>query len=321
MILEQARRTLGIEAQAIEQVAARLDERFEEAVQLLLQAEGHAIVCGIGKSGAIGRKLASTLASTGTAAFFLHPAEAIHGDLGMVTGQDVVIVLSQSGETEEILRIVPHIKRVGAKILALCGSASSTLAQESDCWLDTSVDREACPLGLAPTASAAAMLALGDALAMATMSARGVTADDFAEVHPGGILGRKLLLRVTDLMHSGADNPTVPPEASVREALLVMTASARRGVVSVVDEQQRLLGIFTDGDLRVLLNNRGPEAINLPISEVMTRHPTVATPKQLAAEAARVLQENAYDNMPVVDDSGRSVGMLDIQDVLEAGLI
>jgi len=321
MILEQARRTLAIEARAIEQVAEKLDERFETAVQLLLESKGRAVVCGIGKSGAIGRKLASTLAGTGTAAFFLHPAEAVHGDLGMVTGDDVVIVLSHSGETEEVLRIVPHIKRVGAKIVTLCGVPTSTLAQDSDCCLDTSVDREACPLGLAPTASTAAMLALGDALAMATMAARGMTVNDFARIHPGGTLGRKLLLRVSDLMHSGADNPTVPPDASVREALLVMTASSRRGVVSIVDPEQHLLGIFTDGDLRVLLSNRGPEAINLPVSEVMTRRPTVAMPQHLAAEAARVLQENAYDNLPVVDDEGRAVGMLDIQDVLEAGLI
>lgn len=321
MILEQARRTLQIEADAIRQLAEKLDERLDAAVELLLKSEGRAVVCGIGKSGAIGRKLASTLASTGTAAFFLHPAEAVHGDLGMVTGHDVVIVLSQSGETEEILRIVPHIRRVGARIVALCGEAASTLAQESDCWLDTSIDREACPLGLAPTASAAAMLALGDALAMATMSARGVTADDFAEVHPAGSLGRKLLLRVSDLMHSVDENPTVAPDASVREALLVMTGSTCRGVVSIVDSDGRLLGVFTDGDLRVLLSNRGPDAINLPISDVMTREPTVAKPAQLAAEAARLLQEKAFDNMPVVDDEGRAVGMLDIQDVLAAGLI
>ncbi len=321
MILEQARRTLNIEAHAIEQLAEKLDEQFERAVEILLDCKGRAVVCGIGKSGSIGRKLASTLASTGTAAFFLHAAEAVHGDLGMVADGDVVVVLSQSGETEEILRIVPYIKRVGAKILTLCGVRRSTLVQESDCFLDTSVDREACPLGLAPTASAVAMLALGDALAMATMSARGVTADDFADVHPGGSLGRKLLVRVRDVMHSGDDNPTVGPDASVREALLVMTASTRRGVVSVVDSEQLLLGMFTDGDLRVLLNERGPEAINLPISEVMTRDPTVARPEQLAAEAARALQEKAYDNMPVVDETGRAVGMLDIQDVLEAGII
>jgi arabinose-5-phosphate isomerase len=321
MILEQARRTLRIEAGAIEQLADKLDEHFETAVQLLLESKGRAVVCGIGKSGSIARKLASTLASTGTAAFFLHPAEAVHGDLGMVTGDDVVIVLSHSGETEEVLRIVPHIKRVGARIIALCGVRSSTLVHESHCWLDTSVDREACPLGLAPTASTAAMLALGDALAMATMSARGITAEDFAQVHPGGALGRKLLLRVSDLMHSGDENPAIGPEASVREALLVMTASTRRGVVSIVDSDQRLLGIFTDGDLRVLLNKRGPNAINLPISEVMTREPTVAKPGQLAAEVARILQEKQYDNMPVVDDDGRAMGMLDIQDVLTAGLI
>jgi arabinose-5-phosphate isomerase len=319
--LTDARRALAIEGEAIYALADRLDDRFAAAVRALLQCPGRAVVCGIGKSGAIGRKLASTLASTGTPAFFLHPAEALHGDLGSVTRHDVVIVLSYSGETEEVLRLLPAFRRVGAKVIALCGKPSSTLARESDWLLDTAVEREACPLGLAPTASAAAMLALGDALAVAVMSARGFSAEEFAESHPAGAIGRKLLLRVRNLMHAGDENPTVGPEATVREALLVMTASPLRGVVSIVAADGTLLGIFTDGDLRRLLNQCGPESLDRPIADVMTREPATAHPEQLAADVARMFQEREFDNMPVVDEHGRAVGVIDVQDVLKANLI
>jgi len=319
-MLEQARRALAIEAEAVRSLQERLGDDFVRAVKLLGEARGKAVVCGVGKSGAIGRKLASTLASTGTPGFFLHPAEAVHGDLGTVSADDVVIILSLSGETEEIARLLPHLKRVGAKIVSLCGRPNSTLAQESDCVLDVSVDREACPLNLAPTASAVAMLAMGDALALAVMSERGFSAEDFAALHPGGSLGKKLL-RARDLMHSGPDNPTAKPEMRLREVLPLMTSSPLRGVVSIVGENGHLLGVFTDGDLRRLLERRGGEVLDLPISGLMSKHPTIVTEGQLAAEVARIFEQTEFDNLPVVDDQGRAVGMIDVQDMLKAGLI
>ncbi|MFQ6131842.1 MAG: SIS domain-containing protein [Armatimonadota bacterium] len=319
-MLEQARKTLEIEAQAVLGLKERLGDDFIQAVELLRASKGKAVVTGVGKSGAIGRKLASTLASTGTPGFFLHPAEAVHGDLGTVSEDDVVIALSLSGETEEIVRLLPHLKRVGAKIIALCGRLNSTLAQESDCVLDVSVSREACPLNLAPTASAAAMLAMGDALAMAIMQANEVSLEDFAASHPAGALGKKLL-RARDVMHSGDDNPTARPEMLLREVLPIMTASPLRGVVSIIGDGGELLGVFTDGDLRRLLDSRGGEVLELPIAEVMTKSPTVVREGQLAAEVARLFQETEFDNVPVVDEQGRAVGVIDVQDMLKAGLV
>ena len=322
-ILTQGRQTLQIEAQAVAALSARLGEPFLAAVRLLLGTPGRVILTGVGKSGAVARKLASTLASTGTPSAFMHPTEGAHGDLGMITEQDVVLALSQSGESEELSAILPAIKRRGAKLIALCGSEDSTLGRYSDVWLDAAVAQEACPLGLAPTASTVAALALGDALAMATMAARGITVDDFASCHPGGALGRRVLLRVQDLMHAGSDNPTVPPEASVLEALLTMTRAGVRGAVSVVDEQGRLLGFFTDGDLRILLQ-KSPDregVLDHPLREVMTAHPTTCSPDILAAQAARLMQEREFDNLPVVDAEGRAVGVLDIQDLIKAGVV
>lgn len=322
-ILTQAQLTLRTEAEAIEAAAARLDEQFARAARLLLDTRGRVIVCGIGKSGAVGRKIASTLASTGTPAFFVHPAEAMHGDLGMICDGDVVIMLSNSGETNEILDLLPAVKRRQVKLIALCGDAGSTLARAADAYVDASCEREACPLGLAPTTSAVLALALGDALAMALMAARGFTAEDYAESHPGGSLGRKLLLRVSDVMHSGGDNPTVSPEATVMDAILKMSTAPVRGVVTIVDEAGYLRGLFTDGDFRLLMHKSADhnEVMSRAISEVMTRKPLVSRPEVLAAEALRIMEEREFDNLPVVDEDGRALGMVDIQDLMKLRVI
>lgn len=321
--LEQARKTILVEQQALARLADRIGEGFQRACDLLLSMSGRAVVSGIGKSGAVGRKLASTLASTGTPAFFMHPAEAVHGDLGMVTEQDVVIFLSNSGETEEILAILPLVRRRGAKVISICGAPESHLAQDSDAFLDASVECEACPLGLAPTASCIAAMALGDALAMALMKARGFGWEDYAQSHPAGTLGRRTLWRVRDVMHAGADNPTVPLGATVLDALLVMTQAGVRGAVSVVDDTGRLRGLFTDGDFRILMQ-REPDrnaVMSRPITQVMTLRPTTAHPDMLAATAAKTMQDREFDNLPVVDDNGIAVGMVDIQDLLKAGIV
>ncbi|MGD9520170.1 MAG: SIS domain-containing protein [Armatimonadota bacterium] len=321
--LQQARETLRVEAQAVASLSERLGEDFERAVRMLLESKGRVVTCGVGKSGCVARKLASTLASTGTPAYFMHPTEAQHGDLGMVTANDVVIVLSNSGETEEVNAILPWIKRVGARLIAVCGRQDSTLGCAADVSLDASVEREACPLGLAPTASAITAMALGDALAMAVMAARGFTAEDYGRTHPGGTLGRRVLLRACDLMHAGDDNPTVALSATVLDALLVMTKASVRGAVSIVDDEGHLCGLFTDGDFRVLMQREQDWAavMRRPINQVMTVCPTTLPPDALAAEAARVMQERQFDNVPVVDEQGRAVGMLDIQDLIRAGLV
>ena len=323
VILEQARETLRIESEAVAELIPRVDEHFVEAVQLLLEMTGRVIVTGIGKSGAVGRKLASTLASTGTPAYFMHAAEAIHGDLGMITDADVAIMITNSGETAEIVGILPVIKRRGAKTIAICGNEDSTVGQAADVTLDASVAREACPLGLAPTSSALAELALGDALAMALMRARGFTMEDYGETHPGGSLGKRVLLRVGDLVHGGEDNPTVSVDATVEEAVLTMSTAVVRGAVSIVDEAGKLQGLFTDGDFRVLMS-RGEDRNAImarPIVEVMTAKPTVARTGTLAVEALRVMDEREFDNIPVVDDAGRVVGILDVQDLMKAGIV
>ncbi len=320
--LEQARETLEIEAAAVAALVGRLGEDFNRATKMLLTMRGRAVTTGVGKSGAVARKIASTLASTGTPAFYMHPGDAQHGDLGMVTVEDVVIVFSNSGETDEVTALMPALKRLGAPIVAICGRHESTLVKEAEVFLDASVEREACPLGLAPTASALAQMAMGDALAMATMAARGFTAEDFGFTHPAGTLGRRVLLRVRDLMHTGEDNPTVMEEATVADALLMMTRATIRGVVSVVDSEGRLLGLFTDGDFRVMMQREGDWAavMKRPIAEAMTRRPTTASPETMAAEAARAMQERQFDNLPVVDADGCAIGVLDIQDLMRAGL-
>lgn len=322
-ILHQAQETLLIERDAIARVAERLGEDFVAACELLLKMPGRAVTSGMGKSGAVARKLASTLASTGTPAFFMHPAEAIHGDLGMVTDQDVVIFLSNSGETEEIKSVLPAVRRRGARIIALCGGPDSSLAAEADVILDASVECEACPLGLAPTASCIAAMALGDALAMALMSARGFTVEDYAQSHPGGALGRRTLWRVCDVMQKGQDNPTISETSTVMDALLTMSQAKVRGAVLVVDDAGRLQGLFTDGDFRVLMQREPDRNVVMAraITEVMTARPTTVRPDMLAAAAAKLMQDREFDNLPVVDEAGLAVGMLDIQDLLKAGIV
>lgn len=319
-ILSQARQVLEIESEAIARLAGRLDESFEHAVKLILDCDGRAIVVGVGKSGAIAQKLVGTFRSTGTAAMFLHPTEAVHGDIGVVRPRDVVIALSYSGETEEILRIVPMIKRAGAAICALTGQPGSSLARESDVVLNVAVEREACPLGLAPTASSTAMLAMADALAVATMVARGFSEEDFARAHPAGALGRKLLLRVSEIMHGGDENPVISQEASLREAIAVMTDSPLRGIANIVDDDGKLVGVFTDGDLRRLLSRR-EDVLDLSMREVMTKNPTTIREDRLAAEAVHVFHAREFDNMPVVDAEGRAVGVIDVQDILKSGIV
>lgn len=318
-ILEAARAVLRIESEAVAALAARLDESFSAAVQLLLDCQGRVVVTGVGKSGAIGRKLASTLASTGTPALFLHAAEGLHGDLGMVTGGDVLVALSYSGRTDDLTGILPVIKDMGVPVIALTGNRNSYLAAQADVILDISVSREACPLNLAPTASTAAMLALGDALAVCAMQARGFTSENFARFHPGGALGRGLTLRVADLMRSGDRLATVPETASVRDAMAAITA-AQAGAAVVTDAAGQLSGYLTDGDVRRVLLRDG-DALSLPVRELMTRTPLTLNPQTSALEALRALRERGVDDAPVVDENNQPVGVMDVQELLRAGVL
>ena len=322
-VLKHARNALAIEGHAIECVAARLDDRLVQAVKMLLAMRGRVIVCGIGKSGAVGRKLAATFASTGTPAYFMHAAEAVHGDLGMIGSEDIAMLITNSGETDEIVRILPLIKRRGAGTIAICGNDNSTVARAADVLLDASVEREACPLNLAPTSSAIAELALGDALAMALMAARGFSAEDFGATHPGGQLGKRVLLKVEDLMHGEDSNPTIGLDATVEEALLAMSNAAVRGAVSIVDEDGMLRGLFTDGDFRRVVQGEDDRNALMarPIAEVMTKSPTTVNVGTLAYEALNLMDDREFDNVPVVDEDGRAVGMVDIQDLMKAGLV
>ncbi len=318
-ILALARRTLAIEAEAVQALADRVGDAFVAAVESFLHCTGRVVVSGMGKSGHIARKIAATLASTGTPAFFVHPAEASHGDLGMITSQDVVLALSNSGESPELVTILPPIKRKGARLIAMTGNARSTLAREADIHLDAQVAQEACPHNLAPTASTTAALALGDALAVATLYARGFTAEDFARTHPGGSLGRRLLVHVRDLMHRGEALPVVRESASLKEALLEMTRKGL-GMTAVVDEAGRLTGVFTDGDLRRLLDH-DVDVRNLSIHEVMTRNPRTISEDVLAVEAARLMQEARVNGLLALDAEGRLTGALNMHDLLRAGVV
>ncbi len=316
-LLRRARQVLRIEAEAIQRLAPRLDAGLARAVELVLRCDGRAIVTGMGKAGLIGQKLSATLASTGTPSDWVHPAEAIHGDMGRVTKRDVVIALSNSGETEEVARLLPVIKRIGAPLIALTGNVRSTLAKYSDVALDVGVTREACSLNLAPTASTTAMLAMGDVLAVLVAERRGFRERDFALLHPGGQLGRRLLWRVSDLMRTGKAHPVVRDHEPVKRVLLAITR-ARAGSASVVDARGRLAGIFTDGDLRRHLDD-GSGILNRPVRQVMTRRPKTIAADRLAAEAQRILQEHRIDELVVVDRQRHPVGLLDIQDFLKEG--
>ena len=317
--LALGRAVLDIEADAIAKLRARLDEHFAAACRLLLACKGRTVVLGMGKSGHVGGKIAATLASTGTPAFFVHPGEASHGDLGMITSQDVVLALSNSGETDEILMLLPVIKRRGVPLVALTGRPGSTLAKAADVHLHVGVDKEACPLGLAPTASTTAALAMGDALAVALLEARGFTAEDFALSHPAGALGRRLLLHVEQLMHTGDDIPRVGPDATVSEALLEMSRK-RLGMTTIVDADNRLLGIFTDGDLRRTLANP-VDFHQTRIVAVMTKGGRSTRANVLAAEAMRLMEQHAISQLVVLDEQQKVVGALNMHDLLKAGVV
>ena len=314
-----AREVLAIEAQAINELAAHIDARFEQAIQILLQCRGRVVVSGIGKSGHIARKIAATLASTGTPAFFVHPAEASHGDLGMVTRDDVFVALSNSGESGELLTIVPVLKRQGAKLIAMTGNPASTLGREADVHLYAGAKQEACPLNLAPTASTTAALALGDAIAVALMRARGFTQDEFARSHPGGSLGRKLLTMVRDVMRSGADAPRIALDSTLADALLEMSRG-RMGMTAVVDRDQVVKGIFTDGDLRRVIA-KGTDLRVTPIRDIMSANPRTIGPDHLAAEAAEIMERGKVTQLLVVDDGGRLLGALNIHDLFRGKVV
>lgn len=316
-LIRSGREVVAIEAAAVAALTDRLNETFAAACGLVLACRGRVIVTGMGKSGHIARKLAATFASTGSPAFYVHPAEAGHGDLGMITAEDVVLALSNSGETPELLTILPLIKRLAVPLIALSGAPGSTLSRAADCLLDISVPREACPLNLAPTASTSAALAMGDAIALAVSSARGFTAEDFARAHPGGNLGRRLLLHVGDLMHTGEAMPVVREDSTLAETLVEMSGKGL-GMAIVTDESGALAGVFTDGDLRRALD-MGHD-LDRPIAGAMTRECTVATPDMLAGEALRLMEVRRINGMPVIED-GRLVGAFNMHDLLRAGVV
>ncbi|MBX9964807.1 MAG: KpsF/GutQ family sugar-phosphate isomerase [Burkholderiales bacterium] len=318
-VIALGKRVLDIESRAVAALAGRLDGSFADALAILLACRGRVVVSGIGKSGHVAHKIAATLASTGTPAFFVHPAEASHGDLGMITAEDVMIALSNSGESAELVTIVPLAKRRGAKLIAITGNPASTLAKEADVHLDAAVAEEACPLGLAPTASTTAALALGDALAVAALEARGFSSEDFARSHPGGSLGRKLLTHVRDVMRTGEDVPAVPDTISLADALLVISGKGL-GMTAVLDSGGRVAGLITDGDLRRALG-RGMDLRHARAVDVMTRNPRVIGPDRLAVEAVEEMERTRINGLLVVDDAGVLVGAFNMHDVLQAGVI
>ncbi len=321
MIIERAKRVLEIEAEAIERLKERINEDFVRAVELILACKGKVVVTGVGKSGIIGQKLASTLASTGTPAFFLHPTEGVHGDLGMLDKKDIVIAISNSGESEELAQILPLIKRFGNKLIAFTGRLSSTLARSADVVLDVSVKEEACPLGLAPTASTTAALAMGDALAVALLEKRGFKKEDFAIRHPGGRLGKRLLLKVRDLMHVGDEFPAVYEDTLMKEALVEIT-SKRLGVTAVLNDRKELVGVITDGDLRRALE-RYADLLERKTHEVMTKNPKWIEADTLAAQAVQRMEEYAITSLFVFEKAGDRIpiGIIHLHDLLKAGVV
>jgi arabinose-5-phosphate isomerase len=318
-IRKLARAVIETEARAVNALAERIDSGFLEACRLMLDCQGRVIVIGVGKSGHIGHKIAATLASTGTPAFFVHPAEASHGDLGMIKPQDVILALSNSGETDEVNVILPLLKRLGVRIIAMTGNPASTLARHADAHLDVSIEKEACPLGLAPTSSTTAALVMGDALAVSLLETRGFTREDFALSHPAGQLGRRLLLHIHEVMHTGDDIPQVSERATISEAIVEMTAK-RLGMTAVIGASGEVVGIYTDGDLRRTLDaNLDPHTTG--ITEVMTRGGRHIRPDALAEEAVHLMQQHAIQGLLVTDEDGRLVGALNFQDLLKAGVV
>jgi len=316
-LIQAGRRAVDIELRALAGLMARIGEPFAAACRLCLDCSGRVVVTGMGKSGHVGGKIAATLASTGTPAFFLHPAEASHGDIGMITRQDVVVALSNSGETAEILALLPHLTRLGVPVIAMTGNPGSTLASAAAVHIDVSVEEEACPLNLAPTASTTATLAMGDALAVALLEARGFTRDDFARSHPGGSLGRRLLTHVRDVMQAAP--PAVSPKAPVADAILEITRGGI-GMTAVVDDEQRVIGIFTDGDLRRAFE-RQIELLSLTVGDVMTARPRTIRPEKLAVEAVEMMEQFKINALPVTDPEGRLVGALNMHDLFRAKVI
>ena len=314
-----ARRVLTIERDALSDLIRRVDSKFEKVVNAIYNIKGRVIVTGMGKPGFIAQKISATLSSTGTPSLYLHPAEALHGDLGRVTKDDLILALSNSGETDEIIKFLPIVKKIGAKLIAMVGNTKSALAKNADYVIDTSVKREACSLGLAPTTSTTAMLAMGDALAVALLDKKGFKEKDFAFFHPGGILGKRLLLSVGDIMRKGRDNPIANENWTVKKVLLAIT-KARAGSASVVDSKGRLAGIFTDGDLRRHIEDE-PDLINKKVKDVMTKNPVSIKKERLAAEAFDILRSKKIDEIPVVDNKKRPIGLVDVQDLLKAGLV
>ena len=317
--IKQGLRVLDIERQALSDIAQYVDENFHKACQLIYDCQGRTIVIGMGKSGHIGNKIAATLASTGSPAFFVHPGEASHGDLGMITKNDVVMLISNSGETSEVLNIIPVLKRLGAKMIAMTGNASSTMATLANVHICIKVQKEACSLGLAPTASTTATLAMGDAMAVALLEARGFTADDFALSHPGGSLGKRLLLTLKDVMHSGKNTPIINVTQTIKDALIEMSAKGL-GMTAIVDSQQQLVGLFTDGDLRRILEQR-IDIHTTQIDVVMTKSCTTATQDILAAEALNIMEQKRINGLIIVNEQNHPIGALNMQDLLKAGVL
>ncbi len=316
---EHGRDVVALEAKAVAALADRIDEGFVRACELILECKGRVVTVGVGKSGHIGGKIAATLASTGTPAFFVHPGEASHGDLGMITPEDIVLAISNSGESKEILTILPIIKRMGVKLIALTGNTSSSLTRQADASLDVSVEKEACPMNLSPTASTTAALAMGDAIAVALLRSRNFTREDFARSHPGGLLGRRLLIYVEDIMHTGEQIPLVTHDASLQDALLEMTSKGL-GMTGVVDKQGCLCGIYTDGDLRRTLN-QGVDVYKAKINDVMTHDPTTIGAGRLAHEAVQLIRQHNFNGLYVVDSDNHVLGALNMQVLLRAGIV
>lgn len=316
--ITRGKQVLVIEKQAIKQLEQYIDQNFQNACQLMFDCTGRIIVIGMGKSGHIGNKIAATLASTGTPSFFVHPGEASHGDLGMITSQDVVILISNSGETSEVINIIPVLKRIGAKMVSMSGNIDSSLAKLSDVHVCIKVEQEACPLGLAPTASTTATLVMGDAFAVALLEARGFTADDFALSHPGGSLGKRLLLTLKDIMHSGIHIPIVKCDDIIKDALIEMSEKGL-GMTAIVNSKNQLQGIFTDGDLRRILEQK-IDIHNTKISDVMTTQCTTVNPDMLAAQALNIMENKRINGLLVVNESQQPIGALNMQDLLKAGV-
>jgi len=328
--IEAARRVIAMEAQAVSGLESVLGPSFERAIRLMLDCKGRVVVTGMGKAGHVARKVAATLASTGTPSFFLHPSEGIHGDLGMITGEDLAVAFSHKGQTEEVLRIIPYLKHIGAPLISITSNPESELAKHSDVSLVLNVPREACPLNLAPTASTTAMLALGDTLAMVLLEARGFAPEDFALFHPGGSLGRRLLTKVGDLMHTGSDNPVVHLDAPLKDAVLVMTQT-KMAATSVVDDDGRLVGVLVDGDLRRCLLS-GPIDMNVRIRDLLGRRANFARPDMvssgpkfvrsdtLAVKALEILREYKIIELPVCDENHKPIGMIHLHDITRAGI-